>query len=96
MLRSAAERIAVNMPVQGSAADVIKVAMINVFNELKKRNMRSKLILQVHDELVVRADKNELEDVMLILKDCMENAVKLDVPLVADIGSGPNWGDAKA
>ena len=96
MLRSAAERIAVNMPVQGSAADVIKVAMINVFNELKKRNMRSKLILQVHDELVVRADINELEDVMLILKDCMENAVKLDVPLVADIGSGPNWGDAKA
>ena len=95
-LRTAAERIAVNMPVQGSAADVIKVAMINVFNELKSRNMRSKLILQVHDELVVKAYKEELEDVKVILKDCMENAIKLDVPLIADIGSGANWSDAKA
>ncbi len=95
MIRSGAERIAINMPVQGSAADIIKLAMIKVYNELKKRNMRSKLILQVHDELLVRAHKDELDEVKVILKDCMENVVELEVPLVADIGSGTNWNEAK-
>lgn len=96
LLRSAAERIAVNMPVQGSAADIIKVAMINVFNELKARNMRSRLVLQVHDELVIKAYRDELDVVKQILKNCMENVIELSVPLIADIGSGDNWADAKA
>lgn len=95
LVRSGAERIAINMPVQGSAADIIKLAMINVYNELKNGGYRSKLILQVHDELVVEAHVDEVESVKDILKRCMENAVKLSVPLVADIGSGTNWNDAK-
>ncbi len=95
MIRSGAERIAVNMPVQGSAADVIKIAMIKVYNELKSRGLRSKLILQVHDELLVKAHKDELDEVKLILKNCMEGAVTLEVPLVADVGSGANWNEAK-
>lgn len=96
MLRKAAERIAVNMPVQGTAADIIKIAMVRVYNELKNRGLKSKLILQVHDELVVLTHKDETEQVKSLLKDCMEKAAILSVPLVADIGVGDTWSEAKA
>lgn len=96
MLRKAAERIAINMPVQGTAADIIKIAMVKVYNELKKRGLKSKLILQVHDELVVLTHKDEVEEVKSVLKNCMESAANLAVPLVADIGVGNTWSEAKA
>ncbi len=95
MLRKAAERIAINMPVQGTAADIIKVAMVSVYNELKNRGLRSKLILQVHDELVVLTHRDEVDEVKSLLKACMESACELKVPLVADIGTGTTWSEAK-
>jgi DNA polymerase-1 len=85
------ERIAVNTPIQGTAADIIKIAMINIHNRLKKENLSSKMILQVHDELVFEVPDNELEIVKDIVKDEMENAVKLDVPLKVDIYYGKEW-----
>ena len=95
MLRSSGERMARNTPIQGSAADIIKIAMVNVDRELRKRNLKSSLILQVHDELIIEADKEELAEVKEILKTCMENAAKLSVPLDADAKSGYSWYDAK-
>ncbi len=95
MLRSATERIAINMPVQGTAADIIKIAMIKVYYGLKEKGLRSRLILQVHDELIVSAHKDEIEEVKVLLKESMEGAARLSVPLVADIGVGRNWGEAK-
>ena len=95
MTRQFGERIAMNMPFQGSSADIIKLAMINVSNRLNKENMESKLILQIHDELIVDATNDELEKVKEILKQEMENVVKLYVPLVVDVESGNNWYDAK-
>lgn len=93
--RSFGERVAMNMPVQGSAADIIKIAMIKVNNRLKEENLKSKLILQVHDELLIEAHKDEIEIVNKILKDEMENAVKLKVPLKVDVHCGNNWYEAK-
>ena len=94
-VRSFGERTALNTPIQGSAADIIKLAMIHVQDELKKRNMKSKLILQVHDELIIDTPKDEIEEVKNILKDKMENVVKMDCPLKADISVGKNWFEAK-
>ncbi len=94
-IRSFGERAAMNMPLQGSSADIIKIAMINIFNRLKKEGFRSKLILQVHDELVIDALKEEKDAVSQILKFEMENAVQLSVPLVAEVHSGNNWYEAK-
>ena len=94
-VRSFGERTALNTPIQGSAADIIKLAMINVENELKKRKLESKLILQVHDELIIDAPENEVLEVKEILKDKMENAVKMSCPLKADINVGKNWFEAK-
>ncbi|WP_138268309.1 DNA polymerase I [Anaerofustis stercorihominis] len=94
-VRSFGERTALNTPIQGSAADIIKLAMINVESEIKKRNLKSKLILQVHDELIIDAPENEVMEVKEILKDKMENAVKMDCPLKADINVGKNWFEAK-
>jgi len=94
VVRSAAERNAVNAPIQGSAADIIKIAMINIHNRLQKENFQSKMLLQVHDELVLDVYKPELEEVKKIVKHEMENAFKLDVPLVVDIGIGENWLEA--
>lgn len=91
-VRQFAERTAINTPIQGTAADMIKVAMIHIFERIK--NMKSKMILQVHDELVFDAHKSELEELKLIVKNEMEKAVKLRVPIVAEIGAGPNWLDA--
>lgn len=94
-IRSQGERLAMNTPIQGSAADIIKKAMNDVYAELKRRNLRSKLILQVHDELIIDTYKPELEEVKDLVVRCMENAVKLSVPLVVDVGVGRSWYDAK-
>lgn len=95
MQRSFGERVAMNAPIQGTAADIIKIAMIGVSGELKKRNMKSRLILQVHDELLIEADESEVEEVKAILKDQMEHAAELSVPLIADMHTGRNWYEAK-
>jgi DNA polymerase-1 len=93
--RGFGERAAMNMPVQGSAADIIKIAMVKVFNRLQSENLKSRLILQIHDELLIEAHEAEVEQVSGILKSEMENAVKLSVPLTIDINIGKNWYDAK-
>lgn len=87
------ERAAMNAPLQGSAADIIKIAMNKTFAALK--GMKSKLVLQIHDELIVEADESEVDEVKRLLKDCMENAVELSVPLTVDVGEGKNWLECK-
>lgn len=94
-IKSFGERIAMNTPIQGSAADIIKMAMVNVYNELKKRNLKSRLILQIHDELIIEARRDEVEEVKILMKDIMENSIKLDVPLTVDLEVGENWYDTK-
>ncbi|MCK5170831.1 MAG: DNA polymerase I, partial [Bacteroidales bacterium] len=94
IVRGVAERYAINAPIQGSAADIIKLAMIDIFNELQKKKLRSKMILQVHDELVFDVYKPELEEIKELVKIKMENAVKLCIPLTVDIGIGENWLEA--
>ena len=94
IVRSSDERNAINAPIQGSAADIIKIAMINIFEELEKRQLRSKMILQVHDELVFEALNDETEELSDIVKEKMQNAYKLKVPLKVDIGIGKNWLEA--
>jgi len=94
-LRNFAERTAINTPVQGTAADIIKVAMINIYDIIKKDKLKSKLLLQVHDELVFEVPENELEKVKKMVEHEMVNAVKLDVPVKVHIGSGDNWAEAK-
>lgn len=94
-LRQFGERVAMNMPLQGSAADIIKVAMINVFSRLKKEGLKSELILQVHDELIIDAAIDEEEKVKKILKEEMEGAVDLKVKLTVEIAAGKTWFDAK-
>ena len=94
IVRGAAERNAVNAPIQGSAADIIKLAMINIFNRFEKENFKSKMLLQVHDELVFDAYKNELEIIKPIIKKEMENAYKMSVPLDVEMGIGQNWLEA--
>ena len=84
-----------NAPVQGTAADIIKIAMVKVYNNLKKRKMKSRLILQVHDELVIETHVDEKEEVVEILKECMEKAIDFKVPLKADIKMGKNWYETK-
>lgn len=90
-VRAFGERAAMNMPLQGSSADIIKIAMINVANALKKGGYKAKLVLQVHDELVIDCPKNEQDVVAEILKAEMENAVKMAVPLTVEVGVGDNW-----
>ena len=94
MVRSGAERNAVNAPIQGSASDIIKLAMINIHNRFKKENFKSKMLLQVHDELVFDAHKDELEIIQPIIKYEMENAFKMSVPLDVEMGIGENWLEA--
>jgi len=94
-VRSFGERIAMNTPIQGSAADIIKVAMVKVFDELNRRKLKSRLILQVHDELIIETHKEELDQVKDIVKDIMENCIKLDVPLKVDLKVGDSWYEAK-
>jgi DNA polymerase-1 len=90
-LRQFEERVAINMPIQGTAADMIKLAMINIFEEFNKRSLKSKMILQVHDELIFDTFEDEIEIVKLIVKEKMENAIALNVPIEASIGIGKNW-----
>ena len=94
-VRSFGERAAMNMPLQGSSADIIKIAMINVYKKLKDKKLRAKLVLQVHDELVIDCPTEEQEVVSEILHTEMENAVKLKVPLTVEVGIGKNWYAAK-
>lgn len=93
--RGVGQRIAMNTPIQGTAADIIKIAMIKVYNRIKKENLKSRLILQVHDELLIEAYKEEKEIIKNILKDEMENAIKFSVKLLIDINEGENWYDTK-
>lgn len=93
--RNFGERMAMNTPIQGSAADLIKMAMVKVYEELKKRNLKSRLILQVHDELIVETHRSELEEVKQLVEECMEKAIELKVPVIADISSGDSWYNAK-
>ena len=95
MVRTSGERMALNTPVQGSSADILKKAMIEIFNEFKNRNLKSKMLIQVHDELVFNVLKEEEEEVTGIIKDIMENTYKLSVPLRVDINKGNNWYEAK-
>ena len=94
VVRSAAERNAVNAPIQGSAADIIKIAMINIYNKLQEGNFKTKMLLQVHDELVFDVYKPELDAIKTLVKTEMENAYKLEVPLDVDMGIGNNWLEA--
>ncbi|MGN0771043.1 MAG: DNA polymerase I [Christensenellales bacterium] len=94
-IRSFGERIAMNMPLQGSASDIIKIAMLKVYDALKKENLKAKLIMQVHDELIVDTPSDEVERVKKIMKECMESVCNLKVKLEAEVGVGDNWLEAK-
>ncbi|MGL5066799.1 MAG: DNA polymerase I [Sarcina sp.] len=95
MVKAMGERLAMNAPIQGTAADIIKIAMVNVWNKLEERKLKSKLILQVHDELILNVYNDELEEVKALIKEEMENVVKLDVPLDIDMSIGKTWYEAK-
>ena len=95
MLRSFGERVAMNMPIQGTAADIIKVAMIRVYDRLKKEVPEAHLIMQVHDELIIEAPEEKSDEVCNLLKEEMENAVKMSVPFIVDVRAGKTWYDTK-
>ena len=95
MVRQFGQRVAMNTPIQGTAADIMKIAMINVMKELKSRNMKSKIVLQVHDEMMIETALEEVDEVKDILKEKMENAIKLRVPLIAEVSEATNWYDCK-
>ena len=94
MTRSFGERVAMNTPIQGSAADIIKIAMVSVYRELKARKLKSRLILQVHDELIIETARDEAEEVAKLIQDCMMGAADLRTTLLAETGYGENWYDA--
>ena len=94
-LRSFGERVALNAPIQGTSADIIKLAMIHVHRRLKQENLKARLILQIHDELIIEAPESEVETVKKLLAEEMCRAAALSVPLVVEVSSGPSWGDAK-
>jgi DNA polymerase-1 len=94
VVRGFAERNAINAPIQGSSADMIKIAMINIFREFEKYNLKSKMILQVHDELVFDTHKSELDIVKQIVEEKMRTAIKMEVPIVVDMNTGNNWLEA--
>jgi DNA polymerase-1 len=94
VVRGFAERNAINAPIQGSSADMIKIAMIDIFEAFSERKLKSKMILQVHDELVFDTHLDELDEVKKIVEEKMKNALKLDVPVVVDMNNGSNWLEA--
>lgn len=94
-IRSFGERVALNTPIQGTAADIIKIAMVNIYKKLKEKNLKSRLILQVHDELIVEVFKEEMDEVKKIVKESMKNAVILKVPLDIEMSLGENWYETK-
>ena len=95
IIREAAERMAINMPVQGTSADIIKVAMVNLHREMSNQRLKSKMILQVHDELVFEVPENEIDTMRKIVPEIMSSAIQLDVPLKVDLKTGKNWGEMK-
>ena len=95
MVRKFGDRAAMNTPIQGTAADIMKIAMIKVYNELKNRGLKSRIVLQIHDELLLEVPMEEKDEVAKLLKDCMENAVNLKVPLNVEVEEGKNWYQAK-
>ena len=95
MIRQQGERIALNTPVQGSSADILKKAMIEIYQEFKTKNLKSKMLIQVHDELVFNVLNDELEIVKEIVERVMENTYQLNVPLKVDIETGSDWYEAK-
>ena len=95
MVRSSGERMALNTPIQGTAADILKKAMVEIFEEFKKRNLKSKMLIQVHDELVFNVVNEEQDEVLEIVRNIMENTFKLSVPLKVEIEMGDNWYEAK-
>lgn len=95
IVKALGERLAMNAPIQGTAADIIKIAMVNVYNRLKKEKLKSSLILQVHDELILNVKPNEEDKVISLVKEEMENAVKLHVPMDVDVNEGSTWYEAK-
>jgi DNA polymerase-1 len=94
-MRAYGERAAQNSPLQGSAADLIKLAMIRIHAAIVERKLASRMLLQVHDELIFESPPRELDGLQALVREQMENVVELRVPLVVDIGIGPNWLDAK-
>ena len=95
MIRSSGERMALNTPIQGTAADILKKAMVEIFDEFNKRQLKSKMLIQVHDELVFNVVDSELDVVKDIVKTIMENTFKLNVPLEVEMDVGSNWYEAK-
>ena len=95
MQRSFGERVAMNAPIQGTAADIIKIAMIRVSERLKREQLKSRLILQIHDELLIEEEKEEVEQVKTILREEMQGAAELSVRLEVDMHTGNNWYEAK-
>ena len=95
MVRQFGARAAMNTPIQGTAADIMKISMLKVFDEIKKRKLKSKIVLQVHDEMMLEVPLEEKDEVQKIIKNCMESAVELKVPLVAEISEAENWYDCK-
>jgi DNA polymerase-1 len=94
-LRNFDNRNAVNMTIQGTSADMIKIAMVNIFKRMKQENFSSKMILQIHDELIFDIKKEEQEKMISLVTTEMQNAMKLNVPILADYGVGENWLDTK-
>ncbi len=94
-IRKLGERMALNTPIQGTAADIIKIAMLRVYRRLQKEHMQSRLVLQVHDELILEAPEQEVEQAKRILKEEMEAACQLSVPLTVDVACGHDWYAAK-
>jgi DNA polymerase-1 len=92
--REGAERVAINTPIQGTSADMIKIAMIKIADEIKEKKLKSRMIMQVHDELVFEVHESEADVMKVTVKEIMENALKLNVPIVVDIGIGYNWNEA--
>ena len=95
MIRSSAERMALNAPIQGTSADIIKKAMVEIYKEFKDKHLKSKMVIQVHDELVFDCVSDEKDTVIEIVKRVMENIYKLSVPLQVDIEYGSDWYEAK-
>jgi len=95
MVREAAERMAINAPVQGSSADIIKIAMINLHQEMEKRNLKSKMLLQIHDELLFEVPEEEVEEMKSLVAELMPRAFELCVPVKIDIKLGKNWAEMR-
>ena len=95
MGRQFGARVAMNTPIQGTAADIMKIAMINLYKELNNRNLKSKILLQIHDELLLEVEEEEKEQVKKLLKSSMESAMELKVPLKVELSEANNWYDVK-